>query len=130
MKIQNTILTVIAAAAFVVAGCSKSSSEVPGTPAEAAASVDTSKLEAAFQTAEPAVKSAVDTAVTAIKGADYSGAVTQLQSLAGKFQLTPEQQQAVNDVIAKVQKALADVSAKAAGDASKTATDMTKSPGK
>ena len=120
----------MAAAAFVVAGCRKSSREVPGTPAEAAASVDTSKLEAAFQTAEPAVKSAVDTAVTAIKGADYSGAVTQLQSLAGKFQLTPEQQQAVNDVIAKVQKALTDVSAKAAGDASKTATDMTKSLGK
>ena len=131
MKIQNTILTVIAAAAFVVAGCSKKSGEtMSGDTSAAVASVDTSKIEAAFATADAATKSAADTAVTAIKGADYSGAVTQLQSLTSKFKLTPEQQQAVNDLIAKAQKAIADMAAKATGDATKAATDMTKTLGK
>jgi hypothetical protein len=125
MKIQTTLLTVIAAAAFVVAGCSKASTEAPGTP-EAAASVDTSKIEAAFQAAEPAVKSAVDTAVAAIKSADYSGAVTQLKSLGEKFKLTEEQQAAVNELIAKAQKMIEDMATKAAGDATKAATDLAK----
>ena len=129
MKIQNLLLTLVAAAAFVVTGCNKPGTETPA-PGAAAAAVDTAKLDAAFATADAATRSAVDTAVTAIKGADYSGAVTQLQALGTKFQLTPEQQQAVNDVIAAVQKAIADATAKAAGDATKAAADMTKMPGK
>ena len=52
--------------------------------------MDTSKLTAAFQSAEPAAKTAVDTAVDAIKKADYSGAVTQLKALGDKFKLTTE----------------------------------------
>jgi len=165
MKNQITILTVIAATAFVVTGCNKQNGgtptastdttapaitnaavstapatpvvpavaetpAVPVTPAApvapaAAASVDTSKLEAAFQSAEPALKGAVDSAVTAIKGADYSGAVAQLQTLAGKYQLTDDQQAAVKDVIASAQKAIADLAGKAtqaAGDAVKSLT--------
>ena len=118
MKIQATILIGIATAAFLVAGCSKQSS---GT-----ASVDTSKLQAAFQSAEPAAKNAVDTAATAIKNADYSGALTQLQALAGKYKLTDAQQAAVKDTIASVQKVIADLASKAAGDASKAASDATK----
>jgi len=130
MKIQTTLLTVIAAAAFVLAGCSKSSSPAAGNTSAAVASVDTSKVEAVFASADAATKSAVDTAVKAIKGADYFGAVTQLQSLTTKFKLTAEQQQAVNDLIATVQKTIADAAGKAAGDATKAATDMTKSLGK
>jgi PBP1b-binding outer membrane lipoprotein LpoB len=130
MKIQTTILTVIAAVAFVLAGCSKTSSPAAGDTSAAAASVDTSKVEAVFASADAATKSAVDTAVTAIKNADYSGAVAQLQSLTAKFKLTDEQQAAVNDLIAKAQKAIADAASKTAGDATKAATDMTKSLGK
>lgn len=130
MKIQATLLTVIAAAAFVVVGCSKSTSEAPGTPEAVAAGVDTSKVEAAFQAAEPAVKSAVDTAVAAIKSADYSGAVTQLKALGTKFKLTDDQQAAVNGLIAQAQKAISGLATKAAGDATKAATDMSKSLGK
>ena len=132
MKIQTTILTAIAAAAFAMTGCKKQegSTVTPAPDAAAAASVDTSKLEAAFQAAEPAVKSAVDTAVTAIKGADYSGAVAQLKALGEKFKLTDEQQAAVNDLIARAEQAIKDAAAKATGDATKAATDMTKSLGK
>ena len=127
MKTNSLILTVLAAAAFVVAGCGKQEGSAPTPPtATPAASVDTSKLTAAFASAEPALKSAVDTAATAIKKADYSGAVTQLQALAGKYKLTDEQQAAVKDVIAAVQKMIADSAAKTASDATKAASDATK----
>ena len=112
MKIQHLLLTVIAAAAFVVVGCSKSSS------------VDTSKLTTAFQSAEANAKTAAESVTTAIKGGDYAGAVTQLKALGSKYKLTAEQQQAVNDLIAQVQKVIADTAAKATGDASKAATDL------
>jgi PBP1b-binding outer membrane lipoprotein LpoB len=126
MKTNSLILTVLAATAFVVAGCSKQegSTAPPTDTMTPAASVDTSKLTAAFESAEPAVKSAVDTAVTAIKKADYSGAVTQLQELAKKYTLTDEQQTAVKDAIAAVQKAIADAAAKATSEASKAAGDL------
>jgi hypothetical protein len=122
MKIQIAILTIMAAAALVVVGCNKQG----GGSTTTTASVDTSKLQTAFQSAEPAVKSAVDTAVTAIKNADYSGAVTQLQALAGKYTLTDQQQTAVKDTIANVQKVIADMASKAASNASKAASDATK----
>jgi len=131
MKTNSLILTVLAAAAFAVAGCGKQEVGTPTPPAVTpAASVDTTKLSAAFASAEPALKSAVDTAATAIKKADYSGALTQLQALAGKYKLTDEQKAAVQDVIAAVQKAILDTQANAAGkaaaDASKAASDATK----
>jgi outer membrane protein assembly factor BamD (BamD/ComL family) len=114
MKIQHLILTVIAAAAFVVTGCNKRGS----------VNVDTAKLTATFQSAEAAAKTAVEAATTAIKSADYSGALTQLKALGDKYKLTPEQQQVVSDVIAQVQKAIEATASKAAGDATKAATDL------
>ena len=131
MKIQTTILTAIAAAALIVTGCSKEQvgKAVDDTKA-AVASIDTSKVEAAFASAEAGAKDALKPAVEAIKNADYAGAVTQLKSLGEKFKLTDEQQTAVNDLIAKAQKAIADLAAKASTEATKAATDMTKSLGK
>lgn len=129
MKTNTFILTIIAATAIVVTGCNKPDSGAIGTTGVPAVSVDTSKLTAAFQSAEPAAKSAVDTAVAAIKKADYSNAVTQLQALAAKtdYKLTDAQQTAIKDMIASVQKAIADMAAsKTAGDATKAATDATK----
>jgi hypothetical protein len=127
MKTNLLILTVLAVAAFVATGCNKQEGNAPTPPTVApAASVDTSKLTAAFAAAEPALKTAVDTAVTAVKNADYSGAVTQLQALTGKFTLTDAQKASVQDAIAAVQKVIADTAAKTAGDASKAASDATK----
>lgn len=130
MKIQNTILTVIAAAAFVVAGCSKPADQVAGDTSVAVASVDTSNIEKAFATADAATKTALEPVVAAVKNADYAGAVTQLKSLGEKFKLTDEQQKAVNELLAKAQKAIADMAAKATGEAGKAVTDMTKTLGK
>ncbi len=101
-------MAAIAIAVFAISGCSKKSS------------VDTAPLENNFKTAEPAVQSSANKAVSAIQSADYAGALTELKSLAANAKLTPEQKQAISDVMAQVQKAIADAAGKAAGEASKT----------
>lgn len=131
MKIQTTLLTAFAAAALIVSGCSKEQVKTTVDDAKAAvASIDTSKIEAAFASADAGAKEALKPVVEAVKNADYAGAVTQLKSLGEKFKLTDEQQAAVNDLIAKAQKAISDLAAKATTDATKAASDLTKSLGK
>ena len=103
------------AATLALAGCGKSGG------------VDPSALEKSLKSSEPATQEVADKAVAAIKSADYAGALTQLQSLASQAKLTPEQQQAVKDVMAQVQKAVADAAGKAAGEAGKAADDLQKS---
>lgn len=112
MKIPQMFLFAALAATLALAGCSNSSS------------VDTSKLETNFKSAEPATQSVADKAVAAIKSADYASALTQLQSLAAQAKLTPEQQTAIKDVMAQVQKLIADAASKAAGEAGKAAGDL------
>ena len=116
MKIQQLLLVIIAAAAFAVAACNKNGS----------VNVDTGKLTTAFESASADAKTAADTVATAIKSGAYAGAVTQLKALGDKYKLTPEQQQAVNDLVAQVQKIIADAAAKGAADASKGAADLGK----
>ena len=121
MKMHSWILAVFTACAVVLTGCNKSG----GT-----ASVDPSPMEKSFATAEASLKSAADTAVTAIKKADYSGALAELQKLAGNAKLTDDQKKAVGDIIEQVKKALADTAEKATGEAKKAVGDIQKSLGK
>jgi len=115
MKIIQVILVTVIAATLAVVGCSKKSS------------VDTAPLEQSFKSAEGATKTSADSAVASIKNADYSSAMAELQKLAKDAKLTPDQKQAVTDVLAQIQKAIADTTNKAAGDANKAATDLQKS---
>lgn len=105
-------------ASTVLVGCGKKNS------------VDTGKLESSFKSAEPATQSDADKAVAAVKAGNYSAALTDLQRLAGKAKLTPEQQAAVKDVIAQVQKAMTEAAGKATGDAQKAGEDLKKSFGR
>lgn len=103
---------VVVALTLAVVGCKKGES------------VDTSPIENAFASAEAATKSAADKAVAAIKSADYAGALTELKTLAEKGKLTPEQEQAIKDVMAKVQQFVTDAANKAAGEANKAVGDL------
>jgi len=114
MKTFGYILTALVAACLTIVGCSKSSS------------VDPAPIESSFKTADADAKSCADKVVSAIKSSDYSGALSELKALAGKAKLTPEQQQAVKDVMAQVQKALTDDAGQAASGASKAADDLKK----
>jgi hypothetical protein len=115
MKLQKIILTAVIAATFGIVGCSKKSS------------VDTAPLEKSFASADAPTKSASDSVVSEVKSANYSGAMADLTKLAQNAKLTPEQQQAVKDVLAQVQKAMADAAGSAAADANKAAGDLQKS---
>ena len=82
--------------------------------------VDTGQLKSSFKSAEPATQGESDKAIAAIKAGNYSEALADLQRLAGKAKLTAEQQAAIKDVIAQVQKAMA-------GSANKAGQDLKKS---
>ena len=113
MKLRRVIVSSMIAATLGIVGCSKQG-----------ASVDTAPLEKSFQSADAPTKTASDNVVSEVKNANYSGAVADLTKLAQNAKLTPEQQQAIKDVLAQVQKALADAATKAAGDASKAAGNL------
>ncbi len=115
MKTYAWILSAFIAAAIVLAGCGKKSS------------VDTAPLEKSFKSSEPALQSSSDKVVAAVKSADYAGALAELKTLAGQAKLTPDQQQAIKDVMAQVEKAIADAAGKAANDAGKALNDAAKS---
>ena len=123
MKMHSWVLSSLAAAALILAGCGKSGGG-------AGAQVDPSPVEKTFASSEPTLKAAADKAVSAVKNADYSGALAELQKLGANVKLTDEQKKAVNDVVAQVQKAVAEAGTKAAGEAGKALDGVQKSLGK
>ncbi len=108
------IIALALVGALAVAGCGKKG-------------VSTGKLESSFASAEPATQSDVDKAVTAITAGKYSEAMAYLNKVASKAKLTPEQEAAVKDVIAQVQKQLSAEAGKAAGELEKSADGLKKS---
>jgi len=65
--------------------------------------VSTSELRSSFKSAEPAMQTLVDKAVSAIKSNNYPEALSNLQTLAHKARLTPDQQEALKDTMAAIQ---------------------------
>ncbi len=116
MKTYSWIVLVMAALTLAFAGCSKNK-----------ANVDTAPVEKSFTSADTTTKTSADKAVSAIKAGDYAGALTELKTLASNAKLTPEQQQAIKDVMAQVQQALTQAATKVQGDATKAVGDLQKS---
>jgi hypothetical protein len=116
MKARNWLLAGVMAATVALAGCAK----------QQQATVDTAPMEKSFSAAEPTTKSSADKVVSAVKSGDYAGAMTELKTLAGNAKLTPEQQQAVKDVMAQVQNAIMETANKAKEAAGKGMEDMKK----
>ncbi len=108
MKPLHYLGALTAALAITVAGCSKDET------------VDTSKVESTFSAAEPSAKAQVDQIVTAVKAGDFGAASAPLQALASNVKLTPDQQQAVKDLMAQVQDKLKEAAAKVAEQTAET----------
>ena len=115
MKLPVRILGLAMTLAITLSGCGSKSG------------VDTSGLQKNFASAEAASKTAVDKAVALIKDEKYADALASLQEAAAKAKLTPAQASAVKDVIAQLQKAIAEAAAKSAEGATKAVSDLQKS---
>ncbi len=115
MKVSAWLLTAVMATTLALVGCSK--------PVD---TIDPSGLESAFQSAEASVKETADKAIAAIKSSDWAGAVTELKKLAEDAKVTPEQQQAVKDILAKVQGAISGAAGKVVEGADKVVDDAAK----
>ena len=123
--LSSLLLSTLLCCAFLLCGCGQS-----GGSGGTMASVDASPIEKAFASAEPALKGAAEKVTTALKSGSLTSALPDLQQLAANAKLTDDQKKAISDVLAKVQKAIADAGSKAAGEAGKAAGDVQKSLGK
>jgi hypothetical protein len=65
--------------------------------------IDTAKLQTAFQSAPPDVRSFLDTGVAAISAGKFSDALPALQHVAFTAQMTKEQRLVLSDTIKKVE---------------------------
>ena len=118
MKLSAWLLTAVVATTLALVGCSK--------PTDSGSAIDTAALESGFQSAEASVKETADKAIAAIKSSDWAGAVTELKKLAEDAKVTPEQQQAVKDILAKVKGAISDAAGKVVEGADKVVDDAAK----
>src|SRR5262245_50401161 len=116
MKTTQRFILALMAIALALVGCKK----------EGSAQVQTSQLESTFAATDSSLKASADKAVAAIKKSDFAGALAELKSLAANAKLTESQKQAVNDVIAQIQKVLSDGINKAADGANKAINDAQK----
>jgi hypothetical protein len=121
MKITPSILAVAIALTFTLLGCKKEGDTI---------SIDTAAVEKAFSSADSSLKDSAMKAVDAVKKADYAGALSELKSLASNVKLTDDQKKTVNDIIARVQKALTDGMGKAADGTKQAIGDAQKTLGK
>ena len=81
--------------------------------------VNTGRLADSFKTAEPTLKAEADKAIAAIKAGNFTDATTELQKLARRAKLSEEQQQAIQDTLAQIEKQVQAAASKAAADAKK-----------
>ena len=121
-KLILTLTTVAGLAMLGLAGCSKS-----GSDAEV---IDTSKLQSTFSAVAAVDKAEVEKAIGAIKSGDFASAVTSLKQAAANVKLTPEQQQAIKDMLAQVQAKLGAAATEAADKTKTAAGDLQKATGK
>ena len=105
--VQVLLLTGVTAG---VVGCGKSDSSAEGpssgsgasasAPAEPA--VDLSKVERLFESASGTIKTQWEQVVSAVKSANYSGALKSLQTLAADAGISADQKAALNELMAQV----------------------------
>jgi NADPH-dependent glutamate synthase beta subunit-like oxidoreductase len=114
MKTSRWIHSAIMALTLAMSGCNKQNG------------VDTASFERIFKSAEATVQTSADKVLTAIKAGDHSTALAELKTLANNAKLTPEQQQAIKDVMTQIQKLVADTASKAAAEVGQAVKDIPK----
>ena len=116
MKFMNVnwMMAALFALALAVAGCGQKNQ------------VDTANLEKSFADSEPDQQTELNNALKAIQSEDYAGASASLQKLAARAELTDAQKQAIQDVLAQIQKAMGEALEEAAQEADETVEGLKK----
>lgn len=92
--------------------------------------VSTAELQSSFKSAEPAMQTLVNNAVAAVKSNNYPKALSDLQTLAHKARLTPDQQQSLKDTMAAIQNKISSTTNKPAAEPQKQPDYLQKLLGK
>jgi hypothetical protein len=129
-KLFPTLTIIAGLAASALTGCSKTNS--------GATTIDTAKVQSAFSTASAVDKDEIETAIAAVKAGDYASAVDSLKQAASSVNLTPEQKQSLQDLLAQAQAKLGGAATEAVdkaktaagGAAAKAKADAEKAVGK
>ena len=111
------VLSLIACAGIALlgfAGCSKGGG----------GSIDTSKVQSAFENAPPVDKAEAQNAIAAVKSQDYAGALASCKKVVTSANLTPEQKSAVQDLMSQIQTKGLSLGQSAAGAAGETTNQM------
>ena len=75
---------------------------MPPLPPRPPDPIDLTQLQNAFASASAALKVSVDETIGSVRARDFADALERFQRLSGNPNLTPEQKQAVDDVIARL----------------------------
>jgi hypothetical protein len=102
---HGLILTaLILAAGLGLAGCSKSNPTGPApTQNTGPGGAEVAKVEKAFASADASLRFPVDDTLRIVKAGAYADALPSLRKLAGNARLTPEQKQALQELIQKLE---------------------------
>jgi hypothetical protein len=114
MKTSGRKLSAVMAFTLAMVSCTKQGS------------IDITSFEQSFKSAQAAAQTSAEKVVAGIKASEYSGAIAELKTLAGNAKLTAEQQRAVKNLMAQLQKFVEDAAGKVADDASKAVKEVPK----
>lgn len=116
------LFPVLLTLAVAPVGCDKKDSADTAT-------VDTSKSESAFASAEASVKAEFDKVVTAIKATDWSAAGTKIQGLASNVKLSDEQKASLQNLTEQIKAKAAAVAEQTKEKAGRLAEEAKKATG-
>jgi hypothetical protein len=97
--LKNCLLVISLAGAFLLAGCGNKEQ------GDAGPNIDTAAIEQQFQNAPIDVKTDFDRALASVRKGELAIALAQFEALPKNAKLTPGQQQAVGEMIAKIHQA-------------------------
>jgi hypothetical protein len=97
------LMALVLAAGFGLAGCSKTSSVPAAAQNTGPAAAEVAKVEKVFASADASFRFPVDEALRIVKAGGYADALPQLRKLAANTRLTPDQKQALQELVQKLE---------------------------
>jgi len=109
-----TLIVIAVTVGLTFTACKKQDqSSTPATITMGSASIDMTEVNKQFQGAASDIRADLENAILQLRSGNYPEAMGQFKFIASNTRLTPEQQQAIKNLLAKVQGAIASGATKA-----------------